>query len=117
MSCDGNKRLAILGDKILDLALADEWLKTGASKAGLTKIIQDVASNKNLDRLGNQHGIDRFILKNPSQGIYVPFKVMTATMEAILGAVWLDSGEDLEVVKRVMRRLGLVPEEEKGGHQ
>ncbi len=32
---------------------------------------------------------------------------MTATLEAILGAVYLDSG--LDAVKGVMRTLGLVP--------
>ncbi|KAL9626755.1 MAG: hypothetical protein Q9164_007801, partial [Protoblastenia rupestris] len=29
---DGNKRLAVLGDTILRLALCDDWLKTGKSK-------------------------------------------------------------------------------------
>ncbi|KAL9631490.1 MAG: hypothetical protein Q9164_005861 [Protoblastenia rupestris] len=102
---DGNKRLAVLGDTILQLALCDDWLKTG--KTRFTSISQEVASNDNLDRIGRKHGIEQFVNKNPSQGDHVSFKVMTATVEAILGAVWLDSG--LDAVKRVMRVLGLVP--------
>ena len=66
-----------------------------------------MASNDNLNRVGRRHGIERFVNKNPSQQGDVPYNVMTATLEAILGGVWLDGGMD--AVKAVMRTLGLVP--------
>ena len=34
---------------------------------------------------------------------------MTATLEAIIGAVWLDSGKKVSAVKNMMLTLGLVP--------
>lgn len=34
---------------------------------------------------------------------------MTATLEGIIGGVWLDSGKNISAVKNVMLTLGLVP--------
>lgn len=34
---------------------------------------------------------------------------MTATLEAIIGAVWLDSGKNIDAVKNMMLTVGLVP--------
>ena len=34
---------------------------------------------------------------------------MTATLEAIMGGVWLDSSKDICAVKKVMLTRGLVP--------
>ena len=66
-----------------------------------------MASNDNLDRVVRRYGIERFVNKNPSQLGYVPYNIMTATVEAVLGGVWLDGGMD--AVKGVMCTLGLVP--------
>lgn len=69
--------------------------------------LSQVASNANLDRIGRQRGLQRFVNVNPSQRQVVSPITMAATMEAILGAVYLDS--NLEEVGEVMRTLGLVP--------
>lgn len=69
--------------------------------------LSQVASNANLDRIGRQRGLQRFVNGNPSQRQLVSPITMAATMEAILGAVYLDS--NLEEVGEVMRTLGLVP--------
>ena len=71
-----------------------------------TEIVQTVLTNSNMDRVARLQGLDRFVNRNPSQGQMVSANVLTATLEAIIGAVWLDS--DLATVKRVMRTLGLV---------
>ena len=34
---------------------------------------------------------------------------MTATLEAIIGGVWLDSGKNIFAVKNMMQTLSLVP--------
>lgn len=69
-------------------------------------IVQQVGSNANLDRVGRLHGLDVFVCRNPAQGDYVSPATMTTTVEAILGAVYLDS--DIGNVSRVMQTLGLV---------
>lgn len=69
-------------------------------------IVQQVGSNANLDSIGRLHGLDALVCRNPSQGGYISPATMTATVEAILGAVYLDSG--IDDVSRVMQTLGLV---------
>lgn len=66
-----------------------------------------MGSNANLDRVGRENGLDCYINVNPSQvGVISPV-TMTATVEAILGAVYLDGGMDM--VQHVMAKLGLGP--------
>ena len=69
-------------------------------------IVQRVGSNANLDRVGRLHGLDVFVCRNPSQGNQISPITMTATVEAILGAVYLDGG--IGSVSEVMEILGLV---------
>ena len=69
-------------------------------------IRQTVASNANLERIGNATGLVAFVNLNRGSGGFVSKAVMTATVEAILGAVYLDS--HMDTVKRVMNTLGLV---------
>ena len=71
--------------------------------------MNQVSTNANLDRVGRQHGLDGVVCHNPSQGLTVPVGVMTATLEAIIGAIYLDSGKDIASVQSVMATLGLAP--------
>ena len=121
---DGNKRLAVLGDTILQLVLVKDWYDSTDAR-GIPKflpftcllsdrgigqaseITQRVASNANLDRTGRLHGLDNLICRNPSQPGYISPKTMADTVEAILGAVYLDGG--IHHVSQVMQTLGLVP--------
>lgn len=122
---DGNKRLAVIGDTVLQLVLAETWYGGSASRGILdsactggdivlmqvaeqfSQTLSQVASNANLDSIGRQRGLQRFVNGNPSQGQIVSPITMAATVEAILGAVYLDS--NLEEVGEVMRTLGLAP--------
>ena len=70
-------------------------------------IRQSVANNANLEMIGHATGLVAFVnLERGSQGV-VSKVTMSATVEAILGAVYLDS--NMDTVKRVMNTLGLVP--------
>lgn len=71
------------------------------------QIRQAVGSNTNLDRIGRVTGLVAFVNRNPSTLGAVSPVTMSATVEAVLGAVYLDS--DMNTVKRVMNTLGLVP--------
>ena len=85
--------------------LVDDVLIQAAEQFNQT--LSQVASNANLDRIGRQRGLQRFVNGNPSQRQVVSPITMAATMEAIIGAVYLDN--DLEQVWEVMQTLGLVP--------
>ena len=71
-----------------------------------SEIVQRIGSNANLDHVGRLHGLDAFVCRNPAQGNHISPITMTATVEAILGAVYLDGG--IESVSQVMETLGLV---------
>ena len=123
---DGNKRLALIGDAVLKVALLDHWYPGGASRGRSIMrlcdspvfnlvigsgdlIVQQVANNTNLSTIGRQNGLAAYVNTNPSQGGVISEKTLATTVEALLGAVYLDSGNDLNAVKSVMRALGLGP--------
>ena len=53
-----------------------------------------------------RHGLQRLINKNPAQSELLPLN-MASTVEAIFGAIYLDSG--MGSVSTVMQNLGLMP--------
>lgn len=69
--------------------------------------MQTVPVNANLDRMARRHGLDVLVCRNRAQGRIISVGVMTATVQAIIAAVFLDS--NLGSVKTVMITLGLVP--------
>ncbi|KAL8974625.1 MAG: hypothetical protein Q9197_001137 [Variospora fuerteventurae] len=124
---DGNKRLAVLGDTVLQLALAEHWYDgtgvRGKRHPGLNSsfgcnpakkasgvyddIRQQVGSNANLSIVGRTANIDAFVNLSGAQRTVAPL-TMAVTVEAILGAVYLDS-KGIAAVKAVMEKLGLKP--------
>lgn len=73
--------------------------------------IQRVANNGNLDHIGRANGLQHCINKNPAQGNVVSQGVMSATVEAVLYAVYEDTGSTTGTVRIVMNTLGLWPEQ------
>lgn len=134
---NGQKRLALVGDAVLKLVLLDEWYRgprgirkftvpwTSESERSLwTTFLGDcsssraveignnqvatIGSNSNLAQTGRSHSLDTCIHNNPSAWGAVSNGVMAQTVEAILGAVWLDSGAGpMGAVTAVMNTLGL----------
>lgn len=47
--------------------------------------VNDLASNESLDRLGQEHALAGFIVKNPAQRGDVPRTTLASTIEAIIG--------------------------------
>lgn len=68
--------------------------------------LERVITNNNLAQVCINSGITPYINGNPSQLGLTPPKTRAATIEAILGAVFLDS-HDLNIVRQVMRAIGL----------
>ncbi|KAL8941878.1 MAG: hypothetical protein Q9216_001988 [Gyalolechia sp. 2 TL-2023] len=123
---DGNKRLALLGDKVIQLALAEDWYNGEGTRGTLTiirlleffclpdgllaiftRLINNTASNNNLSMTGVSHNLDAFV----NRALALRFDAvspatMATTVEAIVGAVYLDS-TSLQVVKDVLQTLGL----------
>lgn len=114
----GNKRLAIVGDRVLELLLSLKWydtyqdrralipylcdLYTNVETVAYTTLSQSITSNKSLDLIGRRNHLDRYIIL-PDSAKGVASKTMTATVEAIIGAAYIDGG--LEAAKTVLESL------------
>ncbi|PVH77294.1 ribonuclease III [Cadophora sp. DSE1049] len=106
---DGNKRLAMVGDSILQLAVLMDWFEEGESRQSGHYTLVSIASNRNLNDCGQANGLSNFINKGRQfANGEIPPRTMSATVEALIGAVFMDSGESLEAVKVAMRGLGLL---------
>jgi hypothetical protein len=85
-----NTRLAVLGDGILDTALAAYWYETDKNKWTYTEWRTYLLSNHGLDELGRELGIHRCFLVWPEGNCRS--KCVASAVEAIVGAVFQDAG-------------------------
>jgi dsRNA-specific ribonuclease len=63
-------------------------------------------SNENLAVIANRTDLASYRLRNNSQSTFSTVQAATL-IEAIIGAVCIDSGSDMEAVKTSMRALGI----------
>ncbi|KJK75830.1 hypothetical protein H634G_09194 [Metarhizium anisopliae BRIP 53293] len=101
----GNKVLALIGDALLRLVLVDDSVVAGQAPGKCQHIISAEASNNNLQKLQQEWKLARFIKTPFKNKGNVPRTTGASTMEALVGAVWLDSGRDLRVVHHVIHNL------------
>lgn len=64
----------------------------------------NITSNANLDAVGRRNGLDRFVTLAVGARA-VTQKTMTATVEAVVGAAYLDGG--MEAAEKVVEKLGI----------
>ncbi|KAJ5760678.1 hypothetical protein N7520_007834 [Penicillium odoratum] len=105
---NGNKPMALIGDAALRLVLYEQGYEDNASTETMTDSQNTKATNANLARLGFGLCLAELIDLNPSARGAVPMKLMATTMEALIGAVYLDCGKDIMVTRRVIIRLGIL---------
>lgn len=63
------------------------------------------ATNQNLAQIGFSLGLNVYIQLNPSAQGVVPERLIATTMEAIIGAVYLDCNRDIIVIRRLIIHL------------
>jgi len=104
----GNKPLALVGDALLRLDVGVRAYAEGTGTDESTILLADIGSNKSLEAIAKQLDLDRFIIKNPSQkGEEASRVTLASTVEALIGAVWIDSKQDFNQVQSVIRKLGI----------
>jgi ribonuclease-3 len=124
-TAESNQRLAMLGDALLKMILLDDWYAGGSAKGTrATKsstmgtitdkvsgegnnLVSFIGSNANLAIRARGVGLDRHVIVNPGHRGNVSDKTLATTVEALLGAVYLDSEKDMESVSQAMILLGL----------
>ncbi|KAK2684576.1 hypothetical protein QWA68_016807 [Fusarium oxysporum] len=103
----GNKRLALIGDALLRLVLVDDSIMGGASTAASHNICAAEASNTALNKDQKRLGLSRFIKTAPAQQGQVYRVTGASTIEAQIGAVWVDSQHDYKRVHHVVHNLNI----------
>ncbi|PLB54759.1 RNAse III [Aspergillus steynii IBT 23096] len=104
---NGNKDLALLGDTVIRLILVKEGLRRDATRGQINNVVSEKLSNAYLAQRGFFKGLAECVFANRSQGNTVYPGPMASTVEAIVGAVFNDSGEKMTVVQGVMEALGI----------
>ncbi|KAK6522605.1 hypothetical protein TWF281_002043 [Arthrobotrys megalospora] len=108
---DGNQRLALLGDAVLGLVQLDQWYQTQQSRGNADLLLKARVTNRSLQECAERLGITSEILVAPCQeylqGQQIGRLTSASTVEALLGAVWLDSNKDFEQVQKVVHKLGI----------
>ncbi|KAF2118211.1 ribonuclease III domain-containing protein [Lophiotrema nucula] len=108
---NNNKRLAIFGDVALATALCKKWYKSQDNFGNIqpplvwTRIRNDALGNDGLGRLGEQLGVGSVIVVAAGFMQRPTMNMLATTLEALVGAVYQDGGED--AVSRVVEHLGL----------
>ena len=69
---------------------------TGVEEGG--NLVSNLASNNALSDVAAEKGLYKYIIKNPCQQGEVPLNTRASTTEAMIGAVWYDSGKDVKQV-------------------
>ncbi|KAI1545950.1 Rnc dsRNA-specific ribonuclease [Pyrenophora tritici-repentis] len=106
INTDCNRRLALLGDRALDLALSEIWFYTGNTLANYTAMSLKTVTRAALNTQGLQINLHKNLILATGATSATPNQV-AETFEALLGAVYIDSGHDVEAVKRVINTLKL----------
>ncbi|SMQ51454.1 unnamed protein product [Zymoseptoria tritici ST99CH_3D7] len=100
----GNWRLAILGDTVLKTALLDSRFGVNETLYETHIFGQDRGTNAALAEAARRHGLRDLLVpfivsRDPSS------KMLGTLVEAIIGAIWVDSDKDLAAVKRFLEVL------------
>ncbi|KAK1472398.1 hypothetical protein CCUS01_05782 [Colletotrichum cuscutae] len=90
---DGNKTLALLGDKVLGTLLVDAMVRENlVARGDIDAEIQLKLNNARLVEVFDMVGFLECLSLNPSQGLFIGPRTKADTIEAIIGAAYLDGG-------------------------
>ncbi|KAK5119412.1 hypothetical protein LTR85_007512 [Meristemomyces frigidus] len=104
---DSNKSLAVVGDAVLRLVVTTECYDRGMTRGFANIRLNDITKNEAPCELTYAHQIAQFIALQP--GTVRPSDYMRATaVEAIIGAVFKDSGSDYGASKRAVEAFGIL---------
>ncbi len=101
-------RLEFLGDAVLDLVTA-KWLYTNGDPAfnsgNLTTLKIAHVSNEHLASISVKHQLEKYV--RADKGNVITDKMRADIIESIIGAIFIDSGEDLrQVADSIIRAIG-----------
>ncbi len=93
---DHNERLEFLGDAVLELVVTEYLYKNFSNPEGeLTALRAALVNSKMLSKVGFELGLDKYLLLSKGEeksGGRARAYIVTNTVEALIGAIYLDQG-------------------------
>jgi ribonuclease-3 len=119
-SGSNNERLEFLGDAVLDFVISDALfqLRPEADEGDLSKLRASLVKDTSLAELAVELGLGEHLILGSGErktGGHRRESILADALEAILGAVYLDSGFDAakDLVDRIFeQRLNAMPDDE-----
>ncbi|KAF1956143.1 hypothetical protein CC80DRAFT_69997 [Byssothecium circinans] len=102
-----NKRLALMGDRTLNMALCEMWYESGNSNSQYALMSSQVVARSALYATGKPLGFDESCFLMPPGSFKASQDQIAETFEAVVGAVYLDTGKQYDEVYKLIHRLGL----------
>lgn len=107
---DNNEKLEFLGDAVLELVISKHLFKTykELSEGELTKFRASVVCEESLARVAKEINIGNNIRLGKGEelgGGRKRFSILSDAFEAIIGAIYLDSNDILEVEKFILSKM------------
>ena len=69
------------------------------------QMVQEVATNDELEKVAKRWNLTAWLKENPCQAGQEPRITLASTVEAIIGAVWIDCNRNLSEVQQVIKSL------------
>ena len=111
--CESNERLEFLGDSVLSIIVSEYLYKKYSCKpeGELTKLRASVVCTRTLSHLANQVDLGKYLLlgKGEEETGRTNVKILENAFESLLAAIYLDSGNNIEVVSDFLLPL-IIPE-------
>ncbi|KAF0331358.1 ribonuclease III [Colletotrichum asianum] len=102
-----NRKMAMVGDGVITLVIRkDAYIDNRLAKGHANNRVVTLANNERLEALCDHSGLTRCINVSPLHGGVVSRDNKSSTVEAIVGAVWLDADET--AAERVMKKIGII---------
>jgi ribonuclease-3 len=68
-------------------------------------MVQEVATNDQLQQIAKRWNLAAWLKENPCQAGQEPKTTLASTVEAVIGAVWIDCDRSLSEVRQVIKNL------------
>jgi ribonuclease-3 len=67
--------------------------------------VKNLCRNRKLSQVAQRSGLAKYITQNPCQQGQVRQETAASTVEALVGAVYLDCGENISTVRKVLEAI------------